>query len=65
MDRKNLEIILAIGSIILFVLMLIVIHSTLGSPEGTTNYEGYGYVAALIVFILGVSIAGIKLADIK
>lgn len=65
MDKKPLEILLAIGSIILFTLMLVVVHSTLGNPEGSANYEGYGYVAALVLFVLGVSAAGLKLVDMK
>ncbi|MBP2030726.1 hypothetical protein J2755_001674 [Methanohalophilus levihalophilus] len=65
MDKKPLEILLAIGSIILFTLMLVIVHSTFGGSESATNYEGYGYVAVLMLFVLGVSAAGLKLVDVK
>ncbi len=65
MDKKPIEIILAIGSIILFTLMLVVVHSTFGGSESATNYEGFGYVGVLIIFVFFVSAAGLKLVDMK
>ncbi|WP_300606461.1 hypothetical protein [Methanohalophilus sp.] len=65
MNKKTLEILLAIGSIVLFTLLLIVVHSTFGNSEGSANYEGYGYVVVLVLFVFGVSAAGLKLVDMK
>jgi hypothetical protein len=59
MDRKSVEILLVISAVLIFILLLTGIHS------GLTGYESYGYVGILALFVLGVSVAGLKLMDME
>jgi hypothetical protein len=59
MDRKSVEILLVISAVLIFILLLTGIHS------GLTDYESYGYVGILALFVLGVSVAGLKLMDME
>ncbi|RNI14026.1 hypothetical protein EFE42_05270 [Methanohalophilus sp. RSK] len=58
MGKKSIEILLAVGSVTLFAVMLILVHSL-----GMTN-EGYGYVVSLMIFVLVVSVVGLKLPSL-
>ena len=58
MKKMYLEIITALVSLAVFVILIVV--SKLGFPDD----PGYGYTAALLVFIVIMGIAGIKLAEI-
>jgi len=58
MSKKSIEILLAVGSVTLFAVMLILVHSL-----GMVN-EGYGYVVSLMIFVLVVSVVGLKLPSL-
>jgi hypothetical protein len=58
MSKKSIEILLAVGSVTLFAVMLILVHSL-----GMEN-EGYGYVVSLMIFVLVVSVVGLKLPSL-
>jgi hypothetical protein len=58
MSKKSIEILLAVGSVTLFAVMLILVHSL-----GLAN-EGYGYVVSLMIFVLVVSVVGLKLPSL-
>jgi hypothetical protein len=59
MNKKTMEILLAIGSVVVFVVLLIMVHATGMEPQG------YGFLGALALFVLTVSLAGIKLTNIE
>lgn len=59
MNKKTMEILLAIGSVVVFVVLLIMVHATGMEPQG------YGFLGALVLFVLTVSLAGIKLTNIE
>jgi len=59
MNKKYLEITTAIGSILLFIVLLILVNiSGMANPE-------YGFAASVLVFVLVVSAVGIKLVGIE
>lgn len=58
MNKMSLEIIMAIGSVMVFIILTIA--SRLIMPASA----GYGYAAALLVFIVIMGFAGLKLAEI-
>lgn len=58
MSKKSIEILLAVGSVTLFSAMLILVHSL-----GMEN-EGYGYVVSLMIFVIVVSVIGLKLPSL-
>lgn len=59
MNKKTMEIVLGIGSVLMFIVMLILVHHAGIEPQG------YGFVAALMLFVLAVSFAGIKITRIE
>jgi len=59
MNKKYLEITTAIGSVLLFIVLLILVNIS-----GMTNPE-YGFAASVLVFVLVVSAVGIKLVGIE
>lgn len=58
MNKKQLEIISAIGSTLLFVVLLV------GVNIGGMVQKEYGFVAAMVIFIVVTSVLGIKLTGI-
>jgi len=58
MNKKQLEIISAIGSTLLFVVLLV------GVNIGGMMQKEYGFVAAMVIFIVVTSVLGIKLTEI-
>lgn len=58
MKKKSLEIIMALGSVAVFIILVVV--SKLIMPVSA----GYGYVGALLIFIIVMGMAGLKLAQI-
>ncbi len=58
MNKKQLEIISAIGSTLLFVVLLV------GVNIGGMVQKEYGFVAAMVIFIVVTSVLGIKLTEI-
>ncbi|PWB52286.1 MAG: hypothetical protein C3F06_08785 [Candidatus Methanoperedenaceae archaeon] len=58
MKKKSIEIILAIGSVLLFIILIAVSKILLKSSAG------FGYSASLLLFILIMGLAGLKLAEI-
>ena len=58
MKKMSLEILLVIGSVAVFVILTVA--SRLIMPESA----GYGYAAALLVFMVIMGFAGLKLAEI-
>ncbi len=58
MNKKSLEIILSIGSVLLFIILIAVSKLLLKSSAG------FGYSASLLLFIVIMGLAGLKLAEI-
>ena len=58
MNKKQLEIISAIGSTLIFVVLLV------GVNVGGMVQKEYGFVAAMVIFIVVTSVLGIKLTEI-
>ncbi len=58
MNKKQLEIISAIGSTLIFVVLLV------GVNVGGMVQKEYGFVAAMVIFIVVTSLLGIKLTEI-
>jgi hypothetical protein len=58
MNKKQLEIISAIGSTLLFVVLLV------GVNIGGMVQKEYGFVVAMVIFIVVTSVLGIKLTEI-
>ncbi len=58
MNKKQLEIISAIGSTLIFVVLLV------GVNVGGMVQKEYGFVAAMVIFIVVTSMLGIKLTEI-
>lgn len=56
MNKKSLEIITAVSSVALFIVLIAAAKQFAPSP-------GYGYVAALLFFIVIMGFAGVKLAE--
>lgn len=58
MKKMSLEILMVIGSVTVFVIL------TIASKLIMPGSAGYGYAAALLVFIVIMSFAGLKLTEI-
>lgn len=58
MNKKSLEITLAVGSVLLFIILIAVSKILLKSSAGL------GYSASLLLFIVIMGLAGLKLAEI-
>ena len=57
MNKSTFEITTSLGAVLLFILMCVVFNSI--------NAGGVGFLAALLLFILVISAAGLKLADFE
>jgi len=58
MNKKSLEIITALGSVIVFIILILVSKIVMKSSAG------FGYTASLLLFIVIMGFAGLKLAQI-
>jgi hypothetical protein len=58
MKKKALEIILTIVSVAVFIILIAVVKLMIPASSG------YGYTAALLVFLVIMGMAGLKLAEI-
>jgi hypothetical protein len=58
MNKKSIEIILAVGSVLLFIILIAASKLLLKSSAG------FGYSASLLLFIVIMGLAGLKLAEI-
>lgn len=59
MNKKQFEIVSAIVSVLIFVVLLI------GVNVGGMVQKEYGFVAAMVIFVLIISVLGIKLTEIS
>ena len=57
MKKQALEIILSVGSVAVFIVLIAAVKRIM--PES----QGYGYAAALLVFLVIMGMAGLKLAE--
>jgi len=57
MKKTQIEIFTSIGSLALLIILLVVSKLTMQSP-------GYGYLIAMVLYVLIMSVAGLKLAEI-
>jgi hypothetical protein len=60
MTKKNLEIISSIGSVVLLMLMFALSHMMRDSIT-----QEYGFIVSLVVFILVMSVIGLKLNEMQ
>ncbi|MCX9010589.1 MAG: hypothetical protein OIN66_05635 [Candidatus Methanoperedens sp.] len=58
MKKMSLEIITAVGSVVVFIIL------TIASRLIAPGSAGYGYAAALLIFIVIMGFTGLKLAEI-
>ncbi|MDW7731044.1 MAG: hypothetical protein SCH66_01290 [Methanolobus sp.] len=61
MNKKQLEIISSVGSVTLLTLLFIVVHQTM---QDMPQYQAYGFVGALVIFIVVTSAIGLKINQI-
>ncbi|WP_406656419.1 hypothetical protein V7O62_11230 [Methanolobus sp. ZRKC2] len=57
MNKKQLEIISSVGSVVLLTVLFIIVHQVMQD----TPYQAYGFVGALVVFIIATSAIGLKI----
>ncbi len=57
MKKMQIEIFTSVGSVALLIILLAMSKLTMQSP-------GYGYLIALLLYVLIMSVAGLKLAEI-
>jgi hypothetical protein len=55
MNKRNAEIISSVGSVVLLAILFIIVHQYI--PQS----QEYGFVASLVIFIVVVSLVGLKL----
>ncbi len=56
MNKMQIEIFTSVGSVVLLIILIAVSRLTIQTP-------GYGYTATLLLYVLMMSIAGLKLAE--
>lgn len=59
MKKMQLEIITSLASVTIFIILITAVRVIMPSAS-----SGYGYTAALLIFIIMMGIAGLKLAEI-
>ncbi|KXS43553.1 MAG: hypothetical protein AWU59_1036 [Methanolobus sp. T82-4] len=62
MNKKELEIVASIGSVILLTVLFILVHQTM---QGMQQLQEYGFVGALVVFIIVTSAIGLKINQME
>ncbi|TQD23979.1 hypothetical protein [Methanolobus vulcani] len=60
MTKKNLEIISSVGSVVLLIIMFALSHMMRDSIS-----QEYGFIVSLVVFILVMSVIGLKLNEMQ
>lgn len=60
MNKKNLEIISSVGSVVLLIILFGVAHQLRNSFS-----QEYGFIGALVVFIALLSVVGLKLNEMQ
>jgi len=58
MNKKSIEITTALGSVIVFIILILLSKMVMKSSAG------FGYTASLLIFIILMGFAGLKLAQI-
>lgn len=58
MNKKSLEIATSVGSVVLFIILIVTSKLILGSSAG------FGYAASLLIFIVIMGLVGLKLAEV-
>ncbi len=58
MKKMQIEILTSVGSVALLIILIMASRLTLQLP-------GYGYIAALLLFVFIMSIAGLRLAEMQ
>ncbi len=58
MNKMSLEILAAVGSVAVFIILIVAAELIIPASES------YGFAAALLIFVVLMSIAGLKLAEI-
>lgn len=58
MNKKEIEIISSVGSVVLLTILFILVHQTM---QDMGPYQEYGFVGALVIFILVTSAIGLKI----
>ncbi len=64
MNKKTLEIVSSISSVIILIVLIIASHFVFASANNP-SIERYGFIASLVIFILLISGIGIKLMDVE
>lgn len=59
MKKKSLEVIVSVGSVAVFIVLIAAARLIMPA------FAGYGYAAALLVFVVIMGMAGLKLAEIS
>ncbi|MDG6242887.1 MAG: hypothetical protein QCH31_00635 [Methanolobus sp.] len=60
MNKKNMEIIASTGTVVLLIILFAVAHHVRDSFS-----QEYGFIASLIIFIVVVSVVGLKLNEMQ
>jgi uncharacterized membrane protein SirB2 len=60
MNKKNMEIISSVGSVVLLIVLFAVAHQMRNSMS-----QEYGFVGALVAFIIVISVVGLKLNEMQ
>lgn len=59
MNKRNVEILSSVGAVALLTILFILVH------QNIPQYQEYGFVASLVVFIVIVSLLGLKLTRME
>lgn len=59
MNKMSIEILTAVGSVAVFIILIVAAKLVIPASEG------YGFAAALLIFVVIMSIAGLKIAEIQ
>ena len=57
MSKTQLEVLISVGSVLLFIILIVAARQIIPSSAG------YGYAVALLVFVVVMGIAGLRLAE--
>ncbi|GEM_PF-1057249 len=60
MNKKNMEILSSVGSVVLLIILFAVAHQMRDSIS-----QEYGFIGALVVFIIAMSVVGLKLNEMQ
>ncbi len=60
MNKKNLEIVFSVGSVVLLIILFAASHQMRDSFP-----QEYGFIGSLVVFIIVMSVVGLKLNEMQ